>query len=779
MGLFGSTSWAILLQQFGLRRRPDRENSSGHRGTALLSLRCSMWRRRLILIPLIILGLKPGIGGAQEATSVGDPVQEVEIESLSEGEILYNYETGLGVVTNAFVVRLRGATLTADRGQFNERTGDVLVEGRVTLSQDNQIWRGSRLQYNFLNRTIKTSEFRTGRWPLYAGGEGLNLDFTNQVYTASRAYMTSDDVKTPGYRVRARKLTIAPGKYFEARDAVLYLGKVPVFYFPYLRRALGERVNRLSALPGYRTRFGPYVLGSYEWYWGERLEGVVHADYRVKRGLGGGLDLSYGGGTRSGRTDFKGYYLYDIGSDETEGDFGELVPVDSDRHRIDFTHLSEPLTNLTVRLAVRSESDPYLRRDFFETEYRENQQPASYLELDRSWLNLDLNLIAQPRVNDFYETTERLPDLKLTTYRTRLGPTPFFYEGESSLGYFERRFTEDALTNDFSAFRADTFHQLLMPQTFFGWLNVTPRAGGRFTTYGRTETEGPALDATDRWVVHAGAEVSLKASRLWPNTANRFFQIDGIRHIVSPALNYSYVPNPSTPPAELPQFDPEWPTLRLLPHWFPDYNSLDSIDTRHAMRLGLRNRLQTKRNGEIDNLVDWHLYGDWHIERRPGEGDFSDFFSDLDLKPWSWLTLTSELRVDVEDPRVRIANHMATLSPNNVWSWQFGHRYLREDPALGFTQGHDLLLSRLYYRFNENWGVRFSHHYEISDNTLEEQYYTVYHDFRSWTGALTFRLRDNRSDELDFTVAFTFQLKAFPRYAPGTDRNRPSLLLGG
>jgi LPS-assembly protein len=255
--------------------------------------------------------------------------------------------------------------------------------------------------------------------------------------------------------------------------------------------------------------------------------------------------------------------------------------------------------------------------------------------------------------------------------------------------------------------------------------------------------------------------------------------VDGIRHIVSPSLNYSYVPNPSTPPADLPQFDPEWPTLRLPPHWFPEYNSIDSIDTRHAMRLGLRNRLQTKRDDEIDNLVDWHIYSDWRIERRPGEGTFSDFFSDLDLKPWSWVTLTSELRVDVEDSRVRIANHMVTLSPHNVWSWQFGHRYLREEPALGFTQGHDLLLSTLYYRFNENWGLRMSHHYEISDNTLEEQYYTFYRDFRSWTGALTFRLRDNRSDDLDFTVAFTFQLKAFPRYAPGSDRNKPSLLLGG
>ena len=35
---------------------------------------------------------------------------------------------------------------------------------------------------------------------------------------------------------------------------------------------------------------------------------------------------------------------------------------------------------------------------------------------------------------------ERLPDLKLTGLRQQLGPTPLYYESESSLGYFEREF---------------------------------------------------------------------------------------------------------------------------------------------------------------------------------------------------------------------------------------------------------------------------------------------------------------------------------------------------
>jgi hypothetical protein len=52
-------------------------------------------------------------------------------------------------------------------------------------------------------------------------------------------------------------------------------------------------------------------------------------------------------------------------------------------------------------------------------------------------------------------------------------------------------------------------------------------------------------------------------------------------------------------------------------------------------------------------------------------------------------------------------------------------------------------------------------------------------NLRGPPGALTFRIRDNQTGTLDYSVGFTFQLKAFPRFKPGADRNQPSLLLGG
>ena len=62
---------------------------------------------------------------------------------------------------------------------------------------------------------------------------------------------------------------------------------------------------------------------------------------------------------------------------------------------------------------------------------------------------------------------------------------------------------------------------------------------------------------------------------------------------------------------------------------------------------------------------------------------------------------------------------------------------------------------------------------------MEEQSYSLYRDFRSWTGALTFRVRDRRTaGPKDYTIAVTFSLKAFPRFGLGDDSNKPTLLLG-
>ncbi len=696
-----------------------------------------------------------------------------------EGNLTFELATRTVIATNGIVVRYQDsptnmAELTAIRARLNQETGHITAEGAVTLKRDGQLWRSHRIEYNFFTRDFRAEEFRTGHAPFYIGGLTLAGDGTNRVYAATDATITSDDVATPGIRIRCRTLTITPGVRIEATEATVFLGGVPVFYLPRYARSLERHPNNFTFTPGYRSLYGPFLLGTYNWTLSDELNGKIHLDWRQRRGLGVGPDVNYDLGAW-GAGEAKFYYAHD----DEPGLSLASRPVPTDRHRISLYHSAAVRTNLTVRLALREQRDDTFIRDFFESEYQRNIQPASFVEVNQLWPNFSLNVIAQPRINDFYETIERIPDVKLSAIRQQVGATPVFYESESSLGYFRHKFVNGA-SNDFAAWRADTYHQLTLPQTWFGFLNVSPRVGGRFTHYGESEGAGVPTIESDRAVFNTGAEFSFKASRLWQGVRSPAFDLDGVRHIIEPSVNYAYVPRPNRTPLELPQFDSELPGLRLPPVDFPDYNSIDSVDSQNVLRLGLRNRVQTMRAGQLDNVLHWALYTDWRLKPRPGQTTFADVFSDMDFKPRSWLTLSSESRYDIATGHFKLSDHNLTVEPNNVWSFALGHRYFRGDPVLGTNGlGNNLIRASVHYRLNENWGLRAIHHFEARNGTMQEQNYALYHDFRSWTGALTVRLRDNGGGgRNDFTIGFVFSFKAFPRFGIGQDRDTPALLFG-
>lgn len=686
-----------------------------------------------------------------------------EVSALTaEGGAVYDFQTGITSATNGVIVKRGNSVMTANQVVVYHQTGEAFASGSVRIEQGDQLWVGDEMRYNFNTRQMEARQFRTGIPPVFMQGNNLHGDLAGKTYAATNSFFTTDDVPNPGHRLRARRIRLVPGEYVEAWDATLYLGKVPVFYFPYYRRNLGDRANNFNFTTGYRSSDGPFLLTSYGWFLNDEIDGALNVDYRIKRGVGLGPDLNLHLG-RWGESSLKYYYLNDLAPGATN--------IPSDRHQVLFTYLAEPLTNFTVRSVMRYESDPRVLRDFFEDEYRSNPQQPTFVEANQLWENFSLDGYVQPRVNNFFETVERLPEVKLTAFRQQVGPLPVYYESDSSAGFYRRLFadTNGPVMPEYYATRADTFHQLTAPFTLFGWLNLTPRIGGRFTYYGPADGAGGTNDPASRFVFNTGMEISFKASRTWPEVQNKLFDLDGLRHIAEPSVNYVFVPTPNYRPYQVPQFDSERPSLRLLPVEFPDYNSLDSIDSQNVLRFGFRNRFQTKRVGRVVDFLDWQLFADLRLTPQHGQKTFSDVYSDLIIHPRSWISLESFTRFDVNAGRLRLAFHTITLRPNDTWAWSFGHYYLLSDnsslpTALG--QGNNLFTSTILYRPTENWSFGMTHRFDARAGKLAEQQYTVYRDFRSWTGALAFRVRDSQGSSEDFTVAFTFTLKAMPRSSP-------------
>lgn len=699
---------------------------------------------------------------------------------IVSGEAVFNLRNNTATFTNGGVIKWNGAVLAADHGFIDKESGDTLVSGHVRIQQDDQLWTGENVRYNFKTRQMSTAEFRTGKPPVFAEGQGLRGDLTNNVYYATNSYVTTDDVSEPAFKIKARRIRIIPNQRIVATHATLWLGDVPVFYFPYYSRNLGDRANNFNFTPGYGSLYGGFLLSDYTWFWNDAVDGRIHVDYRSKRGVGLGPDLNFHLG-RWGEASLRYYYLND---EHTATNFFSTVPVPENRQRLHFTYAAAPWTNLTLKAVVRYQSDSELVKSFYQGEYRENPQPDSFFEVNKAWPNFSLDLLAQPRFNDFYETVERLPEVRLTGFRQQLGVTPVYYESESALGYYRRSFAQKngwPTALNYEAARADTYHQLTLPQTFFGWLNFTPRAGGRLSYYTKAQGPGATSDETYRGVFNTGAEVSFKASRVWPQVESPALDLDGVRHILQPSANYVYVPKPNYAPGQLPMFDYELPSLRQLPIEYPAYHAIDSVDSQNVVRLGLNNKLQTKRLGQVEDFLRWEMAVDARLDPGTNQSTFGDLFSDLTFKPRSWLRLESQTRYDLDRGGFRMLLHTVTFEPNNVWSWTLGHFYLHDDltglpTALGL--GNNLITSSMFYRLNENWGFRGTHHFDARHGRMQEQYYTLYRDLRSWTVAVTGGVQDNGVGPKNFTVAFSFSLKAMPHGRLGSDTVRPYSLLG-
>jgi len=749
----------------------------------------------ILLALLVCIALVPSPACAEEDEFIVRALSEI-IPGTISGKVDYSAATGMASGTNGIYVSYKQAMLMADSASINTLTGDVEADGHVRIESGDMIWVGEHIHYNFNTHVMRTDQFRTGHSPVMASGAQLtgyidNRKGATNIVTARHAMVTTEDYADPDFEIHATSIRVIPGKQVQMWNAVVYVKGVPVFYFPYYQRNLGPRANNFTTTPGYRSVYGPYILNTYNWYLGDAADGRMHADYRERRGPGAGPDVNLHLGIW-GEAAIKYYYQHDQRPNYSTNVFPAFGSMPENRQRFYLGWQATPATNLNVKAQVNYQSDPLFLHDFFVGDYTQNPQPNSFVEANRYWNNWSLDALTTPRINSFYSQVERLPDVKLTGYRQQLWDSAIYYDSESSIGSY-RTWDANTATNGIngikgatnelyslkngfysaSAARADTYHQFTVPWTFCNWLNVTPRVGGRLTYYSSTYYQSqtftnhqPESDVY-REVFNTGVGTSFKASQLWPDATNSFLQVDGLRHLIEPSANYVFVPDPSTPPARLPAFDAEAPSLMLSPVDFPDYSSIDSIDTMNVVRFGLRNLLQTKRNGQLDDLVNWNLLLDWRLDPKAGQGPLNDLYSAFAFRPRTWLTLESQLRYDLNQGDLNMSFHQATFAPNNRWSWGLAHWYLRD----GFVSAEEnnFIVSTLYFRVNDNWGLRAAHTFNAVDGRMQEQSYSIMRDLRSWTTALTFRLQNNAGSSADFTVAFAISLKANPSMQLGED----------
>ncbi len=709
----------------------------------------------LVYCALIVVAAKAVTAAEPTAASRGEPLV-VDAEKLQ-----FDRQTNLAVGEGNVVARYKGAVMRADRIRYNSATKDVWAEGNVRLNRGDQEWVSPALYYNFETRALQTDLARGVVEKIFVRADKVSSTVSNRT-DITAVTLTTCDYDHPHYRLEAKRGEIFGNERVALYNVTVRLGDVPVFWLPVVLFSLQADTQPISLSLGHSGRWGFYVLTTTQWQLNDHMGLGVHLDGRTARGAGVGADLKYRYKNTTGL--LGGYFIDDADPDE----YIDLLAgkdLSHNRYTARWEHKQLFADDLSLTINLNKQGDTDVMQDFFSQRYQREFEPTSVI--DGTWRAqyFTLSALVQPQLNSFYAEVERLPELKLSVNRLRLWNTPLYYEGETSAGYYnnERGDTGDPLFTGFTS-RASTFHQVVVPHTFWDWLSVVPRAGIRGTWYERAPDTAPETNEVTRGVFNLGLEVSTKFWRRWDGIQLPKAGIDGLRHIVQPFANYQWVPRPDVAPSELHQFDTyRYATLtgggsilasRFVPIDFAANSAIDAYDRENVLRFGLRQKLQTRREGMAWDLVDLEGWTDWRMERENGESEFGDFFGVARLRPTDWLRGDIATRYDISEGRLRELNTAMHLQHRDRWSFGLGTRFLDNDS--------NLLTADIAFRLARHWTMQTYQRFDMQDGQWEEQEYVLRQETHDWFINYGVRLRGERVGEDEVTVFFAVTLKAFP-----------------
>jgi len=711
------------------------------------------------------------------------------IEITSTGQT--TYENGLATARDNVVIHIGNTDIYADYAQYNPKTHDVELRGHVRIYRDASLYNADSGIYNTETKKIRAATAQTESQPYFLGGNDVtSIEGGEDAYLIKGGIFTTHDSSKPDFHLRARKIRVYEDDRVIFLNVTAYVGKVPIFWWPYLYQSLDNAFS-FSISPAYYSTWGPSLLTQINFPITDNIQARLRLDYFGRRGPAIGFEptIEYGK-DKSSVARIKTFYINDQNPDINQTNIPR-AGVPESRYLLglqDHTNFTDSIYGIAN---ITKLSDQYVMQDFFQGEFRIDPVPDNVVAVAKVNPVFTLTAIERFQANDFFTTTERQPEVVLDIKRQPLFGGPIFYEGDTGFANLRLQFPEDSGIKNYGTERSDTFHQLVWPNTLFGWLSFVPRVGYRGTYYGKTWDLGSTIFVPDpnplvpntilpppsttnpikfdgdtfRSVFDTGAEASFKISRKWENVQSRAWGLDGLMHIFQPFTDFSYVKEDGPNPLSVLQFDRFEPSTQLRAIDFPQFTPIDSIADWTVWRLGVRNRLDTRRDDSTITWMELDTFVDRNFENPYDRTAYSNLFNNFRFNPLPWMSFSVNSQVPAFSKGFTEVDTYASVQPLANLQVNVGHRYLNGNP---FFQNSSLFVVGGYLRVNDNWGFAVQEQYEGATDTLQEQRYAVYRDLTSWVASLGGVIRDN-SGVKEYGLLFTITLKAFPKF--GFDLN--------
>ncbi len=719
--------------------------------------------KKIFFFVFILLFCAPCALFAENPPKSGSKAQPMTIN----GDVVeYSADAQEATATGNVEITTGDTKLTCEKLTVNTQTKDGIASGHVRLEDKKGVIEGEQLIYNFQTKTgtITDGQFRAN--PFFGRARKVEKESEKEI-VAHYGYVTTCSLDRPHFRIASKRINIIPKELVQTRDDCLYIGAFPVMSIARFNQMFDKPVMHVSVLPGKSKDWGPYLLSTWEYNLRDNIQGRGYLDYRDKLGWASGFGVNYTK-TPVGNGDLKFYY-----SKESSKEYP--VPADKDlrshfrryllrlRHKWDISSQTNFVAELyKIYDEKRKFFDPQsnILKDYFYREYEKDVQPLTYALFHHSFGYSSIDLLLQDRINHWYDQLNKMPEIKYTLPSLQLGSTPLYFENSTILDTFNKKITPPIPNDDTTVTRLDTINKVSIPMKV-AFFQVSPFVQSRQTIYDKGANDA---NLPIRTIFYSGVQISTKFYRLF-DMKNDFLGLDlnGLRHIITPTVNYSYNHSPTIPASNLQQID-----------------SVDSIAASNSATLELSNKLQTKRQGVSIDLVDFlvttsYTFHPQYVSGNKTGSSFQDVLFKAKLLPYSWMRLEADATYKHSGPnddqnfnKFTLANYDLSITPSPKYSFGLGQRYERK--------GQNQFTGSFEWRISPKWRFKIYQRYNMKDyldsgtlvtpSTLEQQY-TIIRDLHCWEVEFTFGNKRNNGS----TVFLLFRLKAFPENEFGYDQN--------
>ncbi|MBU1518709.1 MAG: LPS assembly protein LptD [Planctomycetes bacterium] len=637
------------------------------------------------------------------------------------------------------------------------RGGVVMTEGNRTIRADEVYYDFQTKQALAVNTVMRTFDPVRGI-PIYVKAAklrqvaehkfaGKDVTVTNSEFYVPKISATASEVYIVDRSAIDQQAGMFGNQSYDImmKNVKLKLDNRPVFYWPILRGNFEVPDLPLKRVQFSRDNtFGTAVES--EWYLAKVLglrepkgvDSTLAIDTYSKRGTGVGADISYTRDSYFGN--INGYIINDKGKDDLGRNRRNIEPEEGLRGMFNFQHrhflpYHWQLTLKTSYLSDENYLESFHRQEYFGGRGQETTMHLKWLKDNRAFA-----ILGKFRINDFADQLEELPTMQYHLTGQSLFNDKFTFYSDSIAGKYRQRIGKDHnlnISTDNFTF-GSTRAELDMPLKFTKG-NIVPFIAGTFgyddrSGFNRNSAIGAGTQVGEKevFIGQAGIRAS---TQYWKHfdVHSKFWDVNGIRHIVKPYLNASVF-------AE----------------------SAKEVEQRDVFSFGILNRWQTKRGaGEKSRILDWMrlnleytMVSDESEMKRADKVLWNNSFAPLSdiLAPdiffgdltgyrtfetfgpqrdsfnadYIWrlsdtTAILSDLNYDTKDREIEQFNiGLSQLVWPNL-SYYIGTRYMRSIEIDG-EKGSNAFTFAATYRLNPRYTISFAHQYDFKrDGTITTQ----------------------------------------------------------